>query len=190
MAKVGEDQDGFTIVELIIVTVIIAILSAIALNNYFKFVNLGRESRALIEVNGYVKMIAVCHASGRTNGLPKNAGELSRCAPVPACQWGAHLKGSDACSSSGRLELGEDNPETNQWNSPDGFYNMRLDTNQGKLNIRAIPYFDDLAGVTACYNPSGSTKLETFEVDKSNYDSGKRTRGMKDTTDDVPLISC
>ena len=190
MKKASTIEEGFTIIELVVILVIISILSAIAIGNYFKILNLARENKTLMDVNSYMRMIAFCQASGKITNLPKNAGELSQCTPVPACQWAAHLRGSNACSSAGTLQLGKDNPATSQWNSPDGYYNIRLDIDQNRLNIRAIPYFHDYAGITGCFNPSGTTKLETFEVDKSNYDGGKRMRGMKDTTDDVPLISC
>ena len=143
MKKASTIQEGFTIIELVVILVVISILSAIAIGNYFKILNLTRENKTLMEVNSYMRMVAFCQASGKLTNLPKNAGDLSQCTPVPACQWAAHLKGSNACSSAGTLELGKDNPATSQWNSPDGYYNIRLDIYQDSLNIRAIPYFQE-----------------------------------------------
>ena len=190
MGQPVSNKDGFSLIELVVVVAVLAILAAIGISNYFKVLNLARENKSLMDVNSYVRMIAFCQAAGTMSDLPKNAGELSRCTPVPACQWAAHLKGSGACSASGGLELGRDNPATTQWNSPDGYYNMRIDTDQERTNIRAIPYFADFKGVAACCNPSGGSKLETFQVDKTNYDGGKRMRGINDTTNDVPLLDC
>ena len=190
MGQHAATEEGFSLIELVVVVAVLAILAAIGIGSYFKVLNLARENKSLVDVNSYVRMIAFCQAAGTMTELPKNAGELSRCTPVPACQWAAHLKGPGACGAGGGLELGQDNPTTAQWNSPDGYYNIRMDTDQEKINIRAIPYFADFQGVTACYNPSGGSKLETFQIDNSNYDGGKRMRGINDTTNDVPLLDC
>ena len=112
MKKASTIEEGFTIIELVAILVIISILSAIAIGNYFKILNLARENETLMDVNSYMRMIAFCQASGKMTNLPKNAGELSQCTPVPACQWAAHLRGSNACSSAGTLEPGKDNPAT------------------------------------------------------------------------------
>ena len=81
MKKASTIEEGFTIIELVVILVIISILSAIAIGNYFKILNLARENKTLMDVNSYMRMIAFCQASGKMTNLPKNAGELSQCTP-------------------------------------------------------------------------------------------------------------
>ena len=122
--------------------------------------------------------------------LPQNAGELSKCTPVPACQWAAHLKGKEICKTWKQLDLAVDNPSTPQWNSPLGFFNIRMSQKGTNLFIRSIPYFKGSAGTSACFNSiTGTITTGIFKTRDSYYSGEKRSVGIN-TNDDVPEVNC
>ena len=81
MKKASTIEEGFTIIELVVILVIISILSAIAIGNYFKILNLARENKTLMDVNSYMRMIAFCQASGKMTNLPTKPGSYRNAPP-------------------------------------------------------------------------------------------------------------
>ena len=184
----NNNQEGFTLVELIVVVVIIGILSVLAIPNLLGFINKSTEIEGSTQVSNFIKASQMCYLD--FGKLPRNAGELSQCAPVPACQWAAHLKGKEICKTWKKLDLAIDNPSTPQWNSPGGFFNIRMSQTGTNLNIRAIPYFKGPAGTSACFNPiTGSITTAKFKTRDSYYSGEKRIVGIN-TNDDVPELKC
>ena len=110
---------GFTLVELIVCVLIFSILAGISIPSFNAFIGRTRSTEGSLQISSFIRAAQSCFLEKGI--LPKNAGELSRCIPVPACQWAAHLKGVDACKNWPMLELGRDNPSTPQWNTPNGF---------------------------------------------------------------------
>ncbi len=184
----SSNSEAFTLVELIVVVVIIGVLSAIAIPSFLNFANKATELEGSTAVNSFIKAGQMCYLDQGT--LPKNAGELSQCIPVPACQWAAHLKGKQICKTWKPLEMGRDNPSTPQWNSPSGFFNIRMSQSWPRLHIRSIPYFSNASGASACFNAeTGSTSIGLFQTNPSYYTSGKRHVGIG-TNNDVPELQC
>ena len=170
-----ENKNGFTLVELIVCVLIISILAGISIPSFNAFIGRTRSTEGSLQISSFIRAAQSCFLE--TGILPKNAGELSRCIPVPACQWAAHLKGVDACKNWPMLELGRDNPSTPQWNTPNGFLNIRMSIRDGNLHIRSIPYFSNMTGSSACFNPNtGGTKVITnLQASQSRYNnSGHR----------------
>ena len=182
------NENGFTLVELIVCVLIIGVLAGISIPAFNAFMGRARSSEGQLHASSFIKAAQSCFLE--MGILPKNAGELSRCIPVPACQWAAHLKGADACKNWPMLELGRDNPGTPQWNTPNGFSNIRMSISAGRLHIRSIPYFSNMTGSSSCFNPNtGSTKvIADLKPSQSLYNnSGHRIGGVYT---DIPEILC
>tara|TARA_B100000282_G_C31574785_1_gene418298 strand:+ start:135 stop:722 length:588 start_codon:yes stop_codon:yes gene_type:complete len=183
------NQDGFTLIELIIVLIIIGILSAISIPSFLDLIFKASSIEGSIQVNNFIKAAQACYLEN--GSLPKNAGELSNCTPVPACQWAAHLKGKEICKTWPQLDLAVANPSTPQWNSPLGLFNIWMTQSNNRLHIRSIPYFKGSAGTSACFNPeNGNTYIGTFKPRASYYAADKKRNVGINTNDDIPEIRC
>ena len=96
-------QQGFTLIELMIVVAIIAILAAIAIPQYQNYVNRSAVSRAIGETAAYKTAIEDCLASGDT----------ADCANAPATVAGdGFLSITNTVAEAGVIEgtLGTDAP--------------------------------------------------------------------------------
>ena len=185
---IDSNENGFSLIELIVCVLIMSALAAISVPFFGGFIGRARSSEGELQISSFIRAAQGCFVE--TGILPSNAGELSKCIPVPACQWAAHLKGVDACKNWPTLELGRDNPGTPQWNTPNGFSNIRMSIISGRLNIRSIPYFSNMTGSSSCFNPNtGSTKvIAGIQPSRSNYNkSGHRIGGVYS---DIPEIIC
>lgn len=67
---------GFTLIELMVVIAILAILMAIAIPTYFRFINKARNVKALAELNTLEKKIRLFEL--QNDRLPRNLSEIQR----------------------------------------------------------------------------------------------------------------
>ncbi len=177
-----------TISGSMIVIVTIGLSLKIATPSFLNLMNKTRELEGAAAVNTFIKAGKRCHLYN--NNLPRNAGELSQCVSIPACQWAAHIKGTQICKEWEPLKLGRNNPNTRQWNSPSGLFNITMNVSWPRLLIRAIPYFSNTSGTSGCYNSkTGSIEIRSFKPNPSFYRSGKR-RVRIGIDSDVPRLQC
>ena len=75
------------------------------------------------------------------------------------------------CKSNNSSLINHSNASRNQWYSPNGHYNIRMEQSGTRLNFRALPVSSSGIGVTGCYDSfSGATKLK--ENDMSQKGAG------------------
>ena len=162
----NNNQDGFTLVELIVVVVIIGILSAIAIPSFQNASKKAKQSGAAAQIGTYIKAAQAFYAEF---GLPvSKAGDLANYMNVVECRY--HLV-TYCKNTNNQRDVGVSEPTTKAWNSTSGMYTMTMrssDSNRFRLN--ALPQRQDMGlrqaysyvdyGVSGCFNYStGATKI-------------------------------
>ena len=147
---------------------IIGILSSIAIPSFMSAGDKAKQQEASTLISSYIKAAQSFYIENSSR--VQNAGDLSQYVAVVGCRWDASDKGTEICKTDPPVIMGRDNPGTNQWNSPSGLYNIRIEAiSSSSQNIKAIPYFDNLYGVNGCINyEKGSTKVILLNDKGSN----------------------
>ena len=162
----NRNQEGFTLVELIVVVVIIGILSAIAIPSFQNASKKAKQSGAAAQIGTYIKAAQAFYSEF---GMPvQNAGSLANYMNVVECNY--HLV-SYCKSTNNQRDIGVAYPASRAWNSTSGLYTLTMrssDNNRFRLN--ALPQRQDIGlrqaysyvdyGVSGCFNYStGATKI-------------------------------
>ena len=169
----NNNQEGFTLVELIVVVVIIGILSAIAIPSFQNASDKAKQKEAAILIASYMKGVQAYYVS--YGNPPVTDKDLSEFVSVLGCASNVAngMRNPTACKTNPLS--GPTN--TRFWNSPSGIFNITLGQRNGITNISALPagdYSNDGYGVIGCFNhQTGSTKVvllknkgrEVFEQD-------------------------
>ena len=165
----NRNQEGFTLVELIVVVVIIGVLSAIAIPSFQNGSKKARQKGASAQINTYIKAAQAFYAEF---GLPvSKAGDLANYMNVVQCRY--HM--IEYCKrTNNQQDIGVDYPSTKAWNSTSGMYTITMrssDANRFRLN--ALPqrqdtwkstYSNEDYGVSGCFNyTTGATKVISWE---------------------------
>ena len=169
----NNNQEGFTLVELIVVVVIIGILSAIAIPSFQNASKKAKQKGAAAQISTYIKASQAFYSEF---GSPvKNAGDLANYVNVVQCRY--HMV-TYCKNTNNQQDIGVDSPSSTSWNSTSGMYSMTMrssDNNRFRLNALpqrqdtwASTYSSEEYGVSGCFNyNTGATKVTSW--DKLGY---------------------
>ena len=177
-----KDEEGFTLVELIVVVMMIGILSSIAIPQFMTAADKAKQKEATGIVAALVK--AATAYQTEYGVLPVNAGELSEYAKFQECiaddvenRGGAVCK-VDAAEESVVQAVGT---EATEFYTTSGNYVVSFETTTDPneplfrvlANPNGIPYASNGSAVTGCYNPVQAVS-EVYEFTAKAGDKGQQ----------------
>ena len=169
----NNNQEGFTLIELIVVVVIIGILSAIAIPSFQNASKKAKQKGAAAQISTYIKAAQAFYSEF---GSPvKNAGDLANYMNVVQCRY--HMV-TYCKNTNNQQDIGVDYPSTKAWNSTSGMYTMTMrSSDNSRFRLNALPqrqdtwastYSSEEYGVSGCFNyNTGATKVTSW--DKLGY---------------------
>ena len=171
-----KDEEGFTLVELIVVVMMIGILSSIAIPQFMTAADKAKQKEATGIVAALVKGATAYQTE--YGDLPTNAGQISEYARFQRCnQTNMDKEGGKVCKASDPVEV----PDADtSFYSTSGNYLIEFQTAEVNsdtvFQVRANPnggaYEKNGSAVTGCYNPVDSTS-KVFELTAKKADKGK-----------------
>lgn len=150
-----KEEEGFTLIELIVVVVIISILSAIAIPGFQAVSDKVKQKEASILLSSYLKAVQGFYIE---NGyLPKNSQDLSGFVSVFACSPKASNR--SRCKDYSAISIHK--VQATSWVTPSGLYSTGIYISGDQVQFTANPtiIFNGF-GVAACFNSKNrSTKI-------------------------------
>ncbi len=166
-------EEGFTLVELIVVVMMIGILSSIAIPQFMSAADKAKQKEASAIVASMVKSATAYNTE--YGALPSNMGEMSEYARFQKCTAdNVATEGGSACKSETPVAVADSDTT---FFSTSGHYNITMTrTNENTvLKIRALPnggaYATNGSGVTGCYNPAQGVS-QVKEMSSKSADRG------------------
>ena len=162
--NVGQKQEGYTIVEILVVTLIIGLTLSISLPLFGAVLNKARQKEATLIVNTILKAVQANYALEAF--LPTKMRYLNKFATFQKCDSDeVSIKGRKVCSSNTivKTDINDD-----YFYSPSGNYKVELKKTEISnsdiiFQVRAIPngvgYRDEGSSVTGCFNPIGGESI-------------------------------
>ena len=169
-ARLIKKEEGFTLVELIVVVVIIGILSSIAVPSFQDATKKARQRGVAAQISTYIKGAQAFYTE---YGTPiRNVGNLSEFVDVIECR--NHLISSCKGQANNHRNLGQSFPGSDQWNSTSGMYTISMrSSNQNRFRLNAFPQRQDSRssirsnedyGVSGCFNyNTGATSVVIWD---------------------------
>ncbi len=151
-----KEEEGFTLVELIVVVMIIGILSSIAIPSFMNAGDKAKQQEATTIVSSYIKAAQAYYIEN--SSLAKEAGHLDKYVNVTNCN--APNPNPQNCKNNSGTRTSGDSKE---WHSPSGYFHVKIRFDDLRTKITAEPtgeYSQRGYGVAGCFNKSsGSTKV-------------------------------
>ena len=177
-----KDEEGFTLVELIVVVMMIGILSSIAIPQFMTAADKAKQKEATGIVSALVK--AATAYQTEYGVLPINAEELSEYAKFQECYAGqVATRGGAVCKVSGTSTVIRPVPgPATSFYTTSGNYNVafRIGGTENEplfqvlANPNGNPYAANGSAVTGCYNPVAAIS-EVYEYTAKAADKGPQT---------------
>ena len=153
-----EEQQGYTIVEILPVTLILGLTFSISLPLFGAVINKARQKEATLIVNSVLKAVKASYALD--SFLPSKVKSLEKFASFQKCiSEEVAIKGREVCNLN---TIAKTDSNDNYFYSPSGNYKVEFKTT-GISNsdiifqVRATPngvvYKDQGSSVTGCFNP-------------------------------------
>ena len=170
-----KDDEGFTLVELIVVVMMIGILSSIAIPQFMTAADKAKQKEATGIVAALVK--AATAFQTEYGDLPTTAGEIEEYARFQMCdQPTMATEGGKACKGTDPVGVPDD---AESFYSTSGNYLIEFQTEEVNgdtvFQVRAQPnggaYVDNGSAVTGCYNPVDATS-KVYEKTAKAVDRG------------------
>ena len=167
-------EEGFTLVELIVVVMMIGVLSSIAIPQFMTAADKAKQKEATGIVAALVK--AATAYQTEYGSLPANAGEIEEYAKFQKCNPDSGdlvEDGGKVCKGTIPIPLAADDTT---YTSPSGHYLVEFDGETGsrfrvKANPNGNPYRNNGAAVIGCYNPVTSVS-EVYEYSMRTGEKG------------------
>ena len=158
-------EEGFTLVELIVVVVIIGILSSIAIPSFQKSSLKARQRSASVLVSTYIKAAQAYKTEYGLDAI--TAGDLKHYVAVNECT--AVVDEIENCKNMSP-ETVQDNDRA--WNGVDGYYRfyMEHDIYDGRVYILAAPHGSTAHGRNG-FGVAGCFRASTGGIGITNYES-------------------
>ena len=167
----NNNQEGFTLVELIVVVVIIGVLSSIVVPSFQNSSKKARQKGAGAQVATYIKAAQMFFTE---YGTPvNNAGDLGIYINVVECRY--HLI-SHCKNTNNQRDVAVSQSNSRAWNSTSGMYTLTMrSSDNSRFRLNALPQRQDMGlaqaysntdyGVSGCYNyNTGVTKVIFWDI--------------------------
>ncbi len=154
-SRLQESDSGFTLVELIVVVVIIGILSSIAIPSFQNASEKAKQKEASSLVSSYLKAAQAYYTENSLT--PNRSNHIGQYITVTGCRQG----NPQYCRTNNSSLINHSAASRNQWYSPNGHYDIRVQVSGTRVNFMAYPMSASGLGVVGCYDSlSGATKLK------------------------------
>ncbi|MCM0081466.1 type II secretion system GspH family protein [Geomonas sp. Red32] len=126
------DQEGFSLIEMVVVVAIIAILASLAIPAYSQIEDLARNARAVVEIREMEHAIAA-YSIEHGGVYPTTLADIGR--PNAIDPWGARYVYSDFKPPNDAPRLGSIGSSDDQWNTDFDLYSLGTDSDSKASNF-------------------------------------------------------
>ena len=152
-------SDGFTLVELIVVVVIVGILASVGIPAFLSAADKAKQAEASVLASAYIRATQAYYVSHSTPPLTEL--DLAEFVQINGCDSGTAKGSSNPVQC--KYVVGNSPRRSKYWNSASGIFNVVLQQAPGKTAVVVVPagaYMNKGFGVIGCFNhASVSTKV-------------------------------